>query len=55
MCNMSPWEEDPLPAELLEVDGEGPHAALGGVRVVLLRAHSVCRPLRPAPPSSVPE
>ena len=42
-----PGEEDPLPAELLEVDGEGPHAALGGVGVLLLGTRVRGCPLGP--------
>ena len=41
VCSDSPWEEHPVPAELLKVDGERPHAALGGARVVLLTASPV--------------
>ena len=50
-----PREEHPVPAELVEVDGEGPHAALRGAWVVLLAAHPVGCPLGAAPPGGVPD
>ena len=50
VCSDSPWEEHPVPAELLKVDGERPHAALSGSRVVLLAARPVRGPLRARAP-----
>lgn len=45
--------EDPVPAELLEVDPERPFAARCLIGVILLGANTASRPLDPGSPGSV--